>query len=197
MSTHEELPQRQRGRRERHTQQAGKKDSEQEAKESVVVRGRPGREYEYLDHTADVQIHSWGGTVEEAMENQVLGMFDYMTDRGTVEATEEIRFDVSDAHDYRSLLFKFMDEMLFHFSAEFFTLKEVRITSLDTTSWSLSGVAWGEKWDRKKHTIGTEIKAITFASLRVIPPEEDLQEDEYEGTKPPDGCWSAYVVVDI
>eukprot|EP01059_Diplonema_ambulator_P026446 TRINITY_DN43736_c0_g1_i1.p1 TRINITY_DN43736_c0_g1~~TRINITY_DN43736_c0_g1_i1.p1 ORF type:complete len:218 (+),score=40.53 TRINITY_DN43736_c0_g1_i1:59-655(+) len=194
--THDELPQRARGRKDRHLHKEGDV-SEKPGEKEVCMRERPGKEYEFLDHTADVQIHSWGRTVEEVFENQGLGMFDYMTDRTTVEPKETITFEVTDAHDYRSLLYKFMDELLFHFSAEFFTLHEVRITSLNTADWSLKGTAWGERWDRNKHAIGTEIKAITFASLRVIPPDEDAQEDDYEGVRPPPGNWSAYVVVDI
>ena len=39
----------------------------------------PDRQYEYRDHTADIQIHSWGATVEECFAWAALGMMDYMT----------------------------------------------------------------------------------------------------------------------
>ena len=42
-----------------------------------------------LDHTADVQIHSWGDSLEEALGACVVGMFNYMTDVGVVEEREE------------------------------------------------------------------------------------------------------------
>ena len=37
-------------------------------------------QWEYLDHTADVQIHSWGGSLAEAFAQSALGMWGYMTD---------------------------------------------------------------------------------------------------------------------
>ena len=33
--------------------------------------------FEYLDHTADVQLHAWGATLEEAFQNCALAMFNY------------------------------------------------------------------------------------------------------------------------
>ena len=38
-----------------------------------------GEFYEYLDHTADVQLHSWGASLDEAFQNIIPCMFNYMT----------------------------------------------------------------------------------------------------------------------
>ena len=44
----------------------------------------PEIKYEYLDHTADVQLHAWGTNLQEAFENVAAAMFGYMTDLDTV-----------------------------------------------------------------------------------------------------------------
>lgn len=47
--------------------------------------GCKGEFYEYLDHTADVQLHAWGSTLEEAFGHVAECMFNYMTDLSVVE----------------------------------------------------------------------------------------------------------------
>lgn len=37
----------------------------------------------------------------------------------------------AEGHDMQSLLFNFLDELLFAFSTEFFVCKQLRVTSLD------------------------------------------------------------------
>ena len=43
---------------------------------------RPSTGYEYLDHTADVQLHAWGPTIKEAFEQCAKAMFGYITELG-------------------------------------------------------------------------------------------------------------------
>ena len=41
----------------------------------------PEAKYEYLDHTADVQLHSWGETLKEAFENVNNKFFILLSDK--------------------------------------------------------------------------------------------------------------------
>ncbi|KAF7234821.1 hypothetical protein EG68_11692 [Paragonimus skrjabini miyazakii] len=78
----------------------------------------PDMKYEYLDHTADVQLHSWGDSLAEAFEQIAMAMFGYMTTNyDTVEMLETYETE-AEGHDGLSLLFHFLDEWLFAFSAE-------------------------------------------------------------------------------
>ena len=70
-------------------------------------------QYEYLDHTADVQIHSWGATLTEAFEQQVVGMMGLVTDLSTVNVDPSLEREVVvEGHDLESLLFHLLDEWL-------------------------------------------------------------------------------------
>lgn len=59
---------------------------------------KPPKKYEYLDHTADVQIYCWGEDLKEAFEQAAIGMYGYIT--------EEIEtVDMVDLHRFVSGLF--------------------------------------------------------------------------------------------
>ncbi|ETE62845.1 Protein archease [Ophiophagus hannah] len=95
------------------------------------------KKYEYLDHTADVQLHAWGDSLEEAFEQCAMAMFGYMTDTETVEPLDTVEVE-AEGHDMLSLLFHFLDEWLYKFSAEEFFIPR-----------------------------GTEVKAITYSAMQV------------------------------
>ena len=42
-------------------------------------------QYEYLEHTADVQIHSWGADLAEAFEQQVTAMMGMITELPSIQ----------------------------------------------------------------------------------------------------------------
>ncbi|XP_003471126.2 protein archease isoform X2 [Cavia porcellus] len=130
------------------------------------------RKYEYLDHTADVQLHAWGETLEEAFEQCAMAMFAYMTDTETVEPLQTVEVEAQ-GDDLQSLLFHFLDEWLYKFSAdEFFIPREVKVLSIDQRNFKLRSIGWGEEFSLSKHPQGTEVKAITYSAMQVYNEEK-------------------------
>ena len=138
--------------------------------------------YEYLDHTADIQLHSWGSTIKEAFEQIGIAMFGYMTELETVEYVKSFEINAS-AHDLDSLLFHFLDELLVTFSCEEYLLfRDIEILEFDEKEFKIKAMGYGECMDLSKHPQGTEVKAITYSAMQIK--QTDQRTD----------CW---VVVDI
>ena len=130
----------------------------------------PVKKYEYLDHTADVQLHSWGDTLKESFEQLAISMYGYMTEIDKVEMTSEqeveILLDAED--DLLNLVFRWLDEWLFLFSAEpFFIARKVVIQEFDAERGYIKAIGYGEQFDIIKHPQGTEVKAITYSNMQV------------------------------
>ncbi|XP_038051680.1 protein archease-like [Patiria miniata] len=127
----------------------------------------PGSKFEFLDHTADVQLHSWGDTLKESFEQVAMAMFAYMTEISKVEKlkTETIE---AEGDDMLSLLYHFLDEFLFVFSADpFFIPREITIDEFDLENFKIKATGHGETFDLTKHPQGTEVKAITYSNMQV------------------------------
>lgn len=48
---------------------------------------------------------------------------------------------VTEAHDMHTLLFSFLDELLFLFSTEFFVVREMHLCKIDRSDWTIK-VTW-------------------------------------------------------
>lgn len=128
----------------------------------------PEIKYEYLDHTADVQLHAWGDNLKEAFEQCATAMFGYMTtDYSRVEMTDTQEVEV-ESDDMENLLYHFLDEWLFLFSAEpFFIPRVIQITEFDAENFRIKSKGYGEEFDISKHPQGTEVKAITYSNMQI------------------------------
>ena len=147
---------------------------------------RPPRGYEYLDHTADIQLHSWGLSLSEAFEQTAVAMFGYMTDLDSIEEQRTLEVEVS-GHDLQSLMYNFLDEWLYQFSAEtYFIPFKVNVTewtkSEEDGEIKVKALGLGETFDLQKHPQGTEVKAITYSAMETIEKEDSVD---------------AFVIVDI
>ncbi|CAE8615151.1 unnamed protein product [Polarella glacialis] len=142
--------------------------------------GEELRQYEYMDHTADVILHSWGRTLEEAFAQACVSFFSYMTELDTVDLKTSVQVEAT-GHDITDLLYHLLDEFLFSFGTEFVICRRVEILELDPVGLRVRARGHGEKFDLKKHPQGTEIKAITMHQMKVLTPDTLTTE---EGTVP-------------
>lgn len=121
-----------------------------------------------MDHTADVQLHSWGADLKEAFEQNGMAMFGYMTEIDTVDIKEKHEIEAH-SDDLDGLLYKFLDELLFLFSAEpFLICKKLVITEFDLDTFTIKCSCYGEPFDLSKHPQGTEVKAITYSAMQIV-----------------------------
>ncbi|KAL4624125.1 protein archease-like [Arapaima gigas] len=107
------------------------------------------------------RLHSWGDSLEEAFEQCAMAMFGYMTDTETVEPIDSIEVE-SEGDDLESLLFHFLDDWLFKFSADsFFIPREVKVLHIDRMRFRIRSIGPASVLQ------GTEVKAITYSAMQI------------------------------
>ncbi|NWT38997.1 ARCH archease, partial [Chroicocephalus maculipennis] len=128
--------------------------------------------YGLVNYPCLFRLHAWGDTLEEAFEQCVMAMFGYMTDTETVEPVDTVEVE-AEGHDMLSLLFHFLDEWLYKFSAnEFFIPREVKVLYIDRMQFKIRSIGWGEEFSLPKHPQGTEVKAITYSAMQICEDEK-------------------------
>lgn len=146
--------------------------------------------FEILDHTADIGLRAFGGTLPELYENAARGMLGLMARPRSVRPVEVEAVEV-EADDAVGLLITWLHEILFRFDARGRVFAEVEVEELtrppvrrlaDRAGWRLRGKLKGEPLDLSRHELGHEIKAVTYHGARV----------EREGDR-----WVAEVLFDI
>ena len=137
------------------------------------------RRYRYIEHPSDVGFEAFGSSLEELFANAALAMYSFMTDVSAIAATEERTITVG-AEDLYSLMFDWLDELLFLFEAELLVMTDFNI-AVDTSTFSITGTCRGGKFDPDTHEAGIIIKAVTYNMMKVEKNE----------------LWHAQVVLDV
>jgi len=136
-------------------------------------------EYRLLDHVADLGIEVRGASLEGLFVEAARALFDLIGSLADTEPKVEESVSVN-GEDREDLLRGWLGELLFRSAARGMVYSEFEILTLDARR--LDARARGERYDRRKHSIEREIKAVTFHGLRVT---RD------------DGGWRATVIFDI
>ena len=134
------------------------------------------KQYEILEHIADLKIRAFGKGKEEVFLNMLLAMTE--SQRPEIKEKEKITREINvKATDLSALLVGFLSEALYLGQTNREVYFEVTFKKFSDTE--IEGELTGQKVER----FGEEIKAATWHSL-------DIHQKEY-------GTWQATVLFDV
>jgi len=126
------------------------------------------KEFEFLEHTADIYIAAYGHDMAEAFENAARAMFETMTNIDSVKPVIKESVEV-EGEDKKELLYVWLEELLIRFDTSGrlyskFDVKEINETS---SGYELKAVIYGEPFDPAKHIQKVGVKAITYHRMEI------------------------------
>jgi SHS2 domain-containing protein len=137
------------------------------------------RDFEFIDHTADIGILAYGADMKQVFANAARGLFSLITDLDSITATEKRDVTVT-APDLETLLVNWLNELIYLFEAKEILFNRFEITTITDTA--LRAKAYGEKINLAKHELKTQVKAATYHMLKI--------EQNEDG-------WKAQVIFDV
>jgi SHS2 domain-containing protein len=119
--------------------------------------------YEFIEHTADVGVKAYGETLAEAFVHAAQAMFDIITDSSVIAPVGQ--YDITlEAPDLEQLLVDWLSKLLFLNGAQNLVFGRFEVTIKGTR---LTAQVYGEQYDKGKHKMGEEVKAVTYHMLAV------------------------------
>jgi SHS2 domain-containing protein len=107
---------------------------------------------------------AYGKSLAEAFANAAYGLFSLIVEPNKVKEKESRKVTVQ-AQDTESLLFNWINELIYIFEVERLLFKSFDITEF--TGRSLEATCWGEKYDPSRHQLKTGVKSATYHMLKV------------------------------
>ena len=122
------------------------------------------KDFEILEHTADVGIIAYGTNMKEAFGNAAKALFSLITELDDVEEVEYRDIELT-APDQESLLVEWLNELIYLFDVENIIFKRFDITRLNNTQ--LKARSYGQRVDSSRHKLKTGVKAATYHMLKI------------------------------
>lgn len=134
------------------------------------------KKFEFLQHTADIKFRAYGRDLKGLFENSALAVNSIISRGKKIKSIKKINVNIN-AKDYESLLYKFIEEIIYFLDADNFIISKAKVKIKDH---SLDAVLYGDDCLKYKHL--DHIKSPTYAEMYV---------------KNKGKMWEAQVVVDV
>lgn len=138
------------------------------------------KQFDILDHPADIGLVAYGKTQGELLTNAILGITSIIIDLNSISPKEKRKLTIT-GNDFESLFTKILDEIIFLFDSEGLLVKNCIVEMLRATSLQME--LQGEKFNKAKHQIKLYLKAVTYHQLEI--------------KKNKNGIWEARVYFDV
>jgi SHS2 domain-containing protein len=130
------------------------------------------KRFELIEHTADMGLKAYGKDLPEAFANAAYGMFSIIAELDSIKEMEMRRVEVS-ADDMESLLFEWLNSLLYYFDVETLIFKRLDIAEFSENH--LVAQCWGEKYDLARHRLKLGVKSATYHMLEVDRKQNQVQ----------------------
>jgi len=122
-----------------------------------------------IDHTGDIGIQVRAPTRSQLFERAAIGTFHVLTELHSVRPREARTVEVR-GRDLNALMVRWLSELNYRHTVEDVVFCAFEVTALEEDErgeWVLGATLCGESIDPTRHTVHTEIKAVTFHGLDV------------------------------
>jgi SHS2 domain-containing protein len=122
------------------------------------------KDFEFIEHTADIGIAAYGADLKQVFTNTARGLFSLVTESDTVSEKNIYHIHVN-ATDRDALLVNWLNELIYRYEAKEILFHRFTINTLTDTE--LKATGYGEKIDLAKHELKIQVKAATYHMLKI------------------------------
>ena len=130
------------------------------------------KRFKLIEHTADMGLVAYGHDLAEAFANAAYGLFSIIADLGRVQERESCHVELKE-EDAETLLFEWLNYLLYIFDVEMLLLKRFDIERFDGSV--LTAICYGEKYDPSRHRLKIGVKSATYHMLKVDREKNQVQ----------------------
>jgi SHS2 domain-containing protein len=126
------------------------------------------RGFAFHEHTADITIQCWAPTLEGAFEQAAIATFEVILDTSTVNPIAPVDVQLEGV-DMKELLVEWIGRLiaLIDINSQFYSEFEVFEIQESPEQCSINARVWGEDIDLEQHETRTEVKAMTYADMKI------------------------------
>ncbi len=137
------------------------------------------RDFELLEHPADIGFRAFADTLQELFVNSALAMLSIADDPAAADPRQEYPITV-ESGDREALLVDWLSEILYWFDGKRIAFRDFRVHQFSDTAIHATGL--GEPRTPERHSARLIVKAVTYHQLKI---------------EQRDGLWCAEVYLDV